>query len=233
MESRWSIWIGIAGVFLAGVSIVNSIVFFSYQKKSAEAQNEIAQQSADVSAVQVFQAFLPNLQSGDAQAQKVYVFIAERFKTTHNNTLFAELILSLDEQQEINLDATTKFQLVETTSEFDESADMEKPERWTAVAHSFKATNQELAENAACVLIGSIKRQWPSSMIKPQIEIYLTKISNSLAVTVGGFVTKDIATKTVGILRDKGIKRDAFVQLDRDWELKEVMGKTLLSVKCS
>lgn len=224
-EQKWNVGIGIIGIILTALSILNSYWIFQFQSKSADAELAIARQNTDASAIQVFHAFLPALRKGDEKAQETFGFIAERFKKEHDNTLFAELILHLESQNEITLEARTVLQLSEATAPATSG-------NWIAVVHSYQAENQDRAQRGACRIIQDLNTKWPEEMTRPKVEVYLTKISNNLAVTVGGFVSEDEAKQTAARLRNLGIKNDAFAQVNRDWVQTEIKGETLLQVQC-
>jgi hypothetical protein len=224
-EQKWSVGVGIIGVILTAISIFNSYLFFHFQSKDDQTQITIAQQNSDASAIQVFQTFLPSLRAGDKHSEDTFGFIAERFKKKHDNTLFAELILHLENQDEIALKEETILQLSEATAPISSN-------NWIAVAHSYQAENRDRAQRGACRLINDIDTKWPANLLKPKVQVYLTKISNNLAVTVGGFVNESEAKITAKILRERNIKGDAFAQVNRDWKLTEILGETLLKVQC-
>lgn len=137
--------------------------------------------------------------------------------------MFAELILHLQQQNRIDLNDKTALQVAEATQPVPQSSG-----NWTVVVHSYQSQNRTRAQRGACRTLLDIQESWPEGELKPEVEIYQTQISYSLAVTVGGFVSEADAKASADIIREYGIKDDAFAQVNRDWQETGISGSYLL-----
>lgn len=224
-EQKWTVVIGALGLLLTAASVINSYLIYQYQKAVDQTQISIAKQNTDVAAIQIFNTYLPALRGDDPRAQETFGFLAERFQKEYENPLFAELILHLEQQGRIQLDDKTVLQVTEATQP---ASNPSNNRNWIAVIHSYQAENRDRAQRGACNAILAIQEAWPDADNRPAVDVFLTRVSNNLAVTVGGFVSEAEAKSTASTLRASGIKDDAFAQINRDWLLQDISGQYLL-----
>lgn len=223
-ELRWYVFFGLIGAFISILSIRQAYVTSELKEEIDNITIELNRESADVEAAQLFHTFLPIIRSDDQVAKRSVGIIAERLQARYESRLFADLVLAMEQTGEAEIEPALKLQLEEAT-------EVSHSDQWIAVAHSFRGSNLDLAKVAACETLKKIQANWPES-IKPEVEIYQTKISSHFAVAVGGFTSEARAKAIVRLLKQTGIKNDAFAQRNREWELKVKSGETLITVTC-
>lgn len=90
---------------------------------------------------------------------------------------------------------------------------------WFAVLASYGESELQNAQDHARKIVAQLAEQGESY----QVEIYRTKISKSLAVTVGGRLARSEAVALARMARAKNWAHDAYAQVDRDWAFVEVI----------
>lgn len=204
-------WIEIC---LIGIGVIATSLIGYGQWNLGQQQNSFQESLAKQGAeLQVIEFIRPHLESfascnPDNTAQKMVAVASEYLSNNHHSTVVAEMIESLTQEcPESAIDASTETRISEATKP------SESGNRWFAVIATFRNTSVAQAKNAQ----EELSRHTNAAGINKPVEVYLTKISKSFAIVIGGPMNKTDAIALVRKAREEKIALDAFAQIDREW----------------
>jgi hypothetical protein len=176
------------------------------QKESADqqrAQFALAQQQSEASTLELVLRHLSLINKPGLEGQQAHQIVlkgAKWLSEKYGNPFMALVVQEL----EVPKTPSEALQVGESTDPEPTGA------RWFAVLASFRESEKAPADKFARSLAIRLGNAY-------SVEIYKTRISRNLAVTIGGPSERSRATDLAAEARHGGWASDAFVQVDRGW----------------
>lgn len=139
-------------------------------------------------------------------SQRIVLAAAEYLSAQHSRTALASMAAKISEGN-ATISQEVKSRIQEATVTVPSTG------RWFAVLASLPSTDLTAGQNLANQKL----RQIQASGLGFEVQLFKTKISNNLAVVVGGALERAAALDLASQARNAGIARDAFAQQDKEW----------------
>jgi len=230
---RFEIWIAAIGVLVTGVLGYGQWQLGQQQNQILKNQMKAAKVSAtDAIEVQMMTLVSPHLSklgsdSDDSKmSEGVILAAAEYLSEKHGRTSLAEMAARISSTSSVVSTPTkTRFEEASQVLAQNPTQTPSAMPRYFTVLASVPANKLITAQTVAREKLRAAR----TNGINEPIYIYKTKISNHLAIVMGGLLDINKARELAIISRDKGIAVDAFHQIDKQWSLVESFGRTDLS----
>lgn len=215
-------------VFLIGLGVVATALIGYGQWSLGQQQNSLTLQlsqeaetrnstsSRQAAEIQLIQLVQPHLEefadcAPDSASQKMVTVTGEYLSETHESDVLVRMAEKLrDECPEGTLKASINTRIVEATSVLSKG---DEKNDWFAVIGTYGISKRSEAIKASRILQAKVV----GAGLSENVEVYLTKISNSFAIVLGGPMSESEAVRLARLSRENGIAKDAFPQIDRDW----------------
>jgi hypothetical protein len=212
-SKTFEVTIAALGLVVTGMLGYGQFQVSQEQTKQARAQQLAEEKRAvDNIEVQVMSLVAPHLgnlaKHGTEfdSSQRVVLAAAEYLSTQHSRTALASMASKISEgNTAIPQEVRSRIQEATVTTP--------STGKWFAVLASFPSNDLTSAQSMANQRLKQLKTMG----LDLEIQLFKTKISNNLAVVVGGPVERTAALELAVRAQNTGVARDAFAQQDKGW----------------
>jgi hypothetical protein len=212
-SKAFEVTIAALGLVVTGVLGYGQIQLSREQANQAKAQQLAEKKRAvDNIEVQVMSLVAPHLgnlaKPGTEfdSSQRVVLAAAEYLSTQHSRTALASMAAKISEgNTAITQEVRSRIQEATVTTP--------STGKWFAVVASLPPNDLTSAQSLANKGLAQLRAMG----LDLEIQLFKTKISNNLAIVVGGPVERTAALELASQARNTGVARDAFTQQDKGW----------------
>jgi hypothetical protein len=193
---------------IAAAAVIVTAMLGVGQLRISQRQTAQAEDAIEVQVMSMVAPHLPKLRGCDKEAETSgkIVQAAADYLTARQKTGLAVIHSHIIDESDCQT-VQAKARAAEATIPASEGAP------WYAVLASLPATDTATAQRTANDKLNAARQ----AGLDQRVALYKTKVSNNLAVVIGGQMARPAALDLAQAARRRGLAADAFAQQDRSW----------------